>query len=122
MTRADNDLTGHRRTPCSECPWRRDVATGRFPTHRFEALAETAYDMALKVFTCHKSSVDAPRVCAGFLLRGADHNFSVRMATLRGEIAWGEVGDGGSELYDSYREMAEANGVGPDCPVLDPCR
>lgn len=59
-------------------------------------------------------------VCAGFLLRGAGDNMAVRMtqragadlSKVRSEVA----------LYDSYREMAEANGVDPEDPALQPCR
>lgn len=33
-----------------------------------------------------------------------------------------DVHDGGHELHDSYRAMAEANGVPHDDPVLKDCR
>lgn len=32
------------------------------------------------------------------------------------------VSDDGIALYDSYREMAVANGVPPDDPIIAPCR
>jgi hypothetical protein len=59
-------------------------------------------------------------VCAGFLLRGADHNLSVRLGTISGK--YGAVEDGGHELHENYRAMAIANGVDADDPVLAPCR
>ena len=31
----------HRRRPCAQCPWRRDVAPGMFGRDRFDALAAT---------------------------------------------------------------------------------
>jgi len=110
----------YRRKPCATCPWRVD-AVGEFPAEAFRHSAPTAYDMSDRTFACHESGSAKPATCAGFLLRGADHNLSIRLAYLYGEIH-DDVEDGGVELFDSYREMAEANGVDPDDPVLDRCR
>jgi hypothetical protein len=109
----------HRREPCPQCPWRKD-AVGVFPAEAFKHSASTAYDMALNTFACHDSGSKAPADCAGFLLRGADHNLAIRLAHSKGKL--GEVSDGGHELFDSYAAMAIANGVDPDDPVLAPCR
>jgi len=109
----------HRKKPCPDCPWRKD-ATGAFPAEAFRHSAETAYDMSQHVFSCHASGVTRPAICAGFLLRGADHNLSVRLAKMRGQNL--DVGDGGHELHANYRAMAIANGVSEDDPVLIPCR
>lgn len=114
-------MTAHRRQPCAECPWRLDQPR-RFKPARFRALADTAHDMSSSLFTCHKSPEDKPVVCAGFLLRGADHNMSVRLMLLRGELDLAAVGDGGHALYADYRAMAVGNGVRADDPVLRECR
>lgn len=107
--------------PCAECPWRLDVDTNAFDMDRFVALAHTAYDMDRHVFTCHKSSLDHPVVCAGFLSRGADHNLTIRLAYAFGELLKTDR-SGNMALYDSYRAMAIANGVDPEDPALAPCR
>lgn len=119
VTVKGNGCGRHRKKPCHDCPWRKD-ATGIFPTEAFKHSAETAYDMSQHVFSCHASGVKRPAICAGFLLRGADHNLSVRLAKMRGQNL--DVGDGGHELHASYRAMAIANGVSEDDPVLIPCR
>lgn len=111
---------GYRRTPCNDCPWRQD-ATGVFPAEAFVHSAETAYDMATEVFGCHQSGAAKPATCAGFLLRGADHNLTVRVGHITGKFK-GDVRDGGVALHTSYRAMAIANGVDPDHPALKPCR
>jgi len=111
----------YRREPCGGCPWRVDQ-TGEFPAGAFRESARTAYDMAKSMFSCHESGSKKPATCAGFLLRGADHNMGVRIKVYMGKIDLREVSDGGHELHDSYRAMAEANGVSPDDPVLAPCR
>ncbi len=110
----------HPKKPCSECPWRRDVEPGRFPPERFRLLAASAYDVAITIFACHKSADKHPTACAGFLLRGATHNLSIRLARSCGNI--GEVSDGGYELFQNYREMAIANGVRANDPALTLCR
>lgn len=110
----------YRREPCQECPWRIDSPVGAFPAEAYRISANTAYDMSGHTFACHMSGTAKPAICAGFLLRGADHNLAVRLAYMRGDIA-GDV-QSSVPLYDSYRAMAEANGVDPADPALVPCR
>jgi hypothetical protein len=111
----------YRRKPCGGCPWRVDQ-TGEFPAGAFKESARTAYDMAEQMFSCHESGAKKPATCAGFLLRGADHNMRVRLSVITGKIDYSQITDGGLELHDGYRAMAEANGVDPADPILAPCR
>lgn len=111
---------GYRRTPCPDCPWRTD-ATGVFPAEAFVHSAETAYDLATHMFGCHQSGTAKPATCAGFLLRGADHNLTVRLGYRSGRFK-DDVHDGGHALHPNYRAMAIANGVDPSHPALVPCR
>lgn len=110
----------YRRKPCAKCPWRVD-AVGEFPAEAFKHSASTAYNMSDRTFGCHDSGTSKPATCAGFLLRGADHNLRIRMAYIKGEIQ-NDLDDAGMELFANYREMAVANGVDPDDPVLTDCR
>jgi len=96
------------------------VPTGHFPPERFEHLASTARDASLVQFSCHQTPDERPQACAGFLLRGSRHNLGARLAKLTG--AYGGVEDPGDPLYDSYREMAIANGVDPQHPSLEGVR
>ena len=105
--------------PCADCPWRKD-AVGVFPAEAFRHSAPCAYDAAMSMFGCHQSPTEKVRTCAGFLLKGAKHNVGARIAWATGKL--GAVSDGGHELFGSYREMAIANGVDPDDPVLAECR
>lgn len=117
---AGNGAKCYRRTPCTDCPWRRD-SVGVFPADAFRHSAETAYDMSHHTFACHSSGTKRPAMCAGFLLRGAEHNLSVRLGYIHGQIG-PDVDDAQHELFDNYREMAVANGVDPSDPVLAKCR
>lgn len=111
---------GYRRKPCGGCPWRVEN-NGSFPAEAFRHSARTAYDLSEHVFACHESGVAKTQTCAGFLLHGADNNLAVRLGYSRGRYA-DDVCAGGAKLHASYREMAVANGVAPDEPVLAPCR
>lgn len=111
----------YRKKPCRQCPWRRDAPVGAFPAEAFRISAPTSYDMSDRVFGCHMAGKDKASTCAGFLLR-AEHNLEVRMAASKGLVDLSKVSAGGIELYDDYREMAIANGVDPDDPVLRRCR
>lgn len=111
----------YRRTPCGGCPWKTDNV-GSFPAEAFAHSANTANDMATHTFACHESGTEKPAICAGFLLRGADHNMSVRMKISRGEIDMTQVDDGGDDLYTCYVDMAVDNGLDPDDPALSRCR
>jgi hypothetical protein len=112
---------GYRRTPCGGCPWRKDQ-TGSFPAEAFAISADTAYDMSVRSFGCHESGADRPVTCAGFLLRGAEHNMAVRMRYGDGRIDLDAVHDGGHELHADYVAMAVANGLPADDPALARCR
>ncbi|GGL55109.1 DUF6283 family protein [Planomonospora parontospora] len=105
-------------SPCARCPWRKDAPLGAFPPEVYRHSASTTYDMSVHVFSCHACTAEQPKTCAGFLLRGAADNLAIR----RRNHDYSDVHAGGAELYDSYRDMAIANGVDPDDPALAPCR
>ncbi|NUB11622.1 hypothetical protein GAY28_02195 [Azospirillum brasilense] len=111
----------YRKEPCPHCPWRKDQPTGRFPADAFRHSAETAHDMSTHRFGCHMSGTSQPETCAGFLLSGAQHNLAVRLDLMRGQIDMDEV-TSAVPLYESYREMAVANGVPAGDPALALCR
>lgn len=115
-----SDHTGCRKEPCADCPWRVD-ATGVFPPEAFRLSARTAHDMARETFACHSSGSAKPALCAGFVLRGAEHNLSMRLKHISGDIPQG-VHDGGHALHAGYVAMAVANGVDPGDPALAGCR
>jgi hypothetical protein len=104
--------------PCLRCPWLLDAPIGAFPPEVFRLSAHTTYDQATRKFGCHASKPDEPLTCAGYLLRGAAHNLTVRV--YGPDVATAVSSD--RPLYDNYREMAIANGVDSHDPVLAPCR
>lgn len=116
-----NDKKSYRREPCAECPWRKDSPIGAFPPDAYKRSANTAYDMSDHTFACHMSGKHKPATCAGFLLRGAEHNLSYRLALMNGDIDPDQITTT-VDLYNSYREMAIANGVDPDDEDLERCR
>ncbi|HWU05446.1 MAG TPA: DUF6283 family protein [Streptomyces sp.] len=112
------------RSPCAgteRCPWRRDAVLGAFPAEAFRLSAPTSYPDSDRRFGCHSSSAEAPRVCAGWLLRGASGNQQVLKLLEAGLIQLPTL-PAGVELYEDYVEMAVANGVAEDDPTLAPIR
>lgn len=107
----------HAVKPCAECPWRRDVPVGKFPPERFEVLASTAYDLSGTVFACHMSKEGGEFACAGFILQSSAHNMACRLARMPFDDVRSEY-----PLFETYREMAIANGVDADSPLLNACR
>ncbi len=117
-----SDRLRHRRRPCEECPWRKDAPRGAFPAEAYRHSADTAHDVSQSQFSCHMSGAEKVSTCAGFLLRGADHNLAIRMAMREGRFNPSDVTDGGIELYAGYRSMAIANGVDPADATIAGCR
>ena len=119
----------YRREPCQRCPWRKD-ATGEFPSEAFRHSANTGadgakildvgFDEATHTFGCHDSGPNKPATCAGYILRGNDA-IGWRIAVALGKFDPTRVRST-SPLFDSYFDMAVANGVAPDDPALDGCR
>ncbi|WP_143658323.1 DUF6283 family protein [Embleya scabrispora] len=117
-----DDPPAVRERPCGgvePCPWRRDAPLGQFPPAAFELSAPTSAPGSTRRFGCHSSTPSHPRICAGWLLRGADGNPRIRELLRTGRLSPPELPDG-MELYDSYTEMAVANGVDPGHPALYP--
>lgn len=77
--------------------------------------------MSVHTFACHQAGSAKSVTCAGFLLRGAEHNLAVRMGYSSGHFK-DDVSDDGLELHANYRAMAVANGVDPEDPSLQHCR
>ena len=98
---------------CQECPWRRDVEVGRFPPERYRVLRKTCQQGFNRIFACHKSPEGDEFACAGYLMVEGDNNFRVRIALSRRLYNPDDLVATGP-LYESFAEMARANGYDPD--------
>jgi hypothetical protein len=98
--------------PCAECPWRRDVPVGKFPPERFAQLARSVEEGFNPLFACHMTPDGAERACASYLARDGRRNFTLRLLVRRHQIDWRAIVAEAEnfDLFDSYQEMAEANG------------
>lgn len=95
---------------CTECPWRRDVAVGHFPPERYVSLRRTCEQGFNNVFACHQTAEGHETVCVGYLMVDGLNNFRVRLAVIQGQYDPKMLKATGP-LYESFREMAVANGV-----------
>lgn len=106
--------------PCAgtePCPWRSDAPPGQFPAQAYRDSAATSQPGATSYFGCHSSTREHPLICAGWLLRGAQHHDQAQRALTDAALTLPEL-PAGVELYDSYQDMAVANGVDPHDPAL----
>lgn len=123
VTKAGEGKKLVRKKPCKTCPWRKDAERNRFPAEAYRISAITAHDTSLNMFSCHESGTGKPAVCAGFLLANSNHNIGVRLDYISGKLDPSHTGNPDNvELYESYREMAIANGVDPEDPAIAACR
>ena len=95
---------------CNECPWRKDVPIGRFPPERYIALRRTSEQGMNPLFGCHKTVEGKDVVCVGYLMRDGENNWAVRLAAAYGKFD-PQALEAAGPLYDSFEEMARANGV-----------
>ncbi|MFD0501693.1 DUF6283 family protein [Streptomyces rhizosphaericus] len=117
-----SDTPDAKSAPCAgteKCPWRRDAEPGIFPAQAFRLSAHTSYPGSDRVFGCHSSTVEAPAICAGWMLRGAAGSRRVQELLASGRLRMPVLPEG-VELYDDYAQMAVVNGVDPDDPALAP--
>lgn len=123
VSESDGKHRSARAKPCPSCPWRKDAEIGAFPAEAYRLSARTCYDAALSTFACHESGVDKPAVCAGFLLANSANNLGVRLGLSASRLDLDRIGNPDQvELYESYRDMAIANGVSEDDASIAPCR
>lgn len=102
------------KSPCYNCPWRKDKTVApaeMFPKDRYESMQECVKQgLGKPIFACHNTPEEKPKACAGYLIVEGAVNFSVRIAIIQGRLNLEEL-HCDDELYESYEEMAMANGV-----------
>lgn len=109
-----------RDTPCPECPWNVKAEKGKFTVERYRSLAGSSKQELCCIFACHMSHEDHPIACAGYLAVCGGTSINVRLMQAYGHIDLERVKIPEDHvLYGSYGELAVANGVDPDDPVLD---
>lgn len=121
-----SSILRHAAKPCAECPWRRDQPVGRFPASRYRALADTSAGPTgsappeAPMFACHKTAEGREIACAGWLAAEGHGHVGVRLAIAFGRLDASALqpAAGWPALFDSYADLAVANGVDPDDPRL----
>jgi hypothetical protein len=102
-------------TPCESCPYRRDAKLARWDRSEFKRLLAQDKDPMGAMFACHGSARTEHAVCAGWLLdqkRRDLPSIQLRLAlTFKAEARrlLEVVTDKGHALYDSIKEMCDAN-------------
>lgn len=110
----------HPRSPCSDCPYRKDSELKKWHPSEFEGVLRSEEMPLGSVFACHKHAALPEQergMCAGWLLdqkkRGLP-SIALRLMLMNqpeAVEALKKVKRKGLELFESVEEMCEANGV-----------
>ena len=101
-----------KRRPCKTCPWRKDAELGYWHQDHYRDMAKSCQRDGPNQMMCHQSRDTNQIVCAGWVLVLGFDAIGVRRAVHNGDFDPNrDFESGGLELYDSWEEMAEANGV-----------
>jgi ribosomal protein L37E len=110
----------HPTTPCSSCPYRKDVKTHHWDRKEFEGVLQAETTEFGGIYACHKMK-DIPNdqrgFCAGWLLDQKKRDLpSIRLRIALAQnpentAALNAVHDGGHPLYTTVKQMCRANGV-----------
>lgn len=106
-------------SPCAKCPYRRDAPIGKWHRDHYQSVLDAdANPLSGVVFMCHghiKLPPEERGYCAGWLNdqkeRGAP-SIALRLRLGRDDetaAAFAAVSDGGHEVYESAKRMAEVN-------------
>lgn len=101
---------------CKDCPWRKDVPTGKFSPERFRKLRGSVEQGFAPMFACHNSTEENKKACVGYVVNQAfvsengPENFNLRLMLGRKEIDPERMTVVGPQFL-SYDEMSRANGV-----------
>ena len=107
------------KSPCSTCPYRRDVPSGLWHSEEYEKLRKYDDDVgggvpSLSTFLCHQSNVTGRETaCKGWLMVHRD-SVAVRLAVIQGKVEFPECfeptnvplfGSGGEAADHGEREI-----------------
>lgn len=101
----------YKKSPCENCPYRKDAPLQLWHKSEFEGLKENEKEFIGKVYGCHKKD---GHVCVGYLMKQDEQGFPnlrLRMVLISHNVdrKYLDSLHCKSELYDSIEEMIEAN-------------
>lgn len=103
-----------RKTPCSSCPYRKDVPSGVWGEEEYVKLEEYdrgTSDQPMATFMCHQPTEAGGTLCAGWVHTHGDDLLAIRLGTMMGTVdpSVFDVIDAGTdvELFASGTEASE---------------
>lgn len=109
-------------SPCSSCPYRRDVPSGIWDPSEYEKLACYDTELVFALFLCHAHGKASPSLCRGWLSVHSDC-VAVRLGLLRGRITVAQRdAEVSVPLYGSGAEARDAGLSGVEEPGDDALR
>lgn len=105
-------------TPCNNCPWRKDAPVEHWDAEHFRDIWTSCQDDGMAIMLCHKAAKlpedqRGKMPCAGWIKVMGTDAIGVRLLLATGKIKREDLdkGENCPELYNTFQEMMEANGV-----------
>jgi len=100
------------RSPCNNCPWRKDAPMGYWHPKHFRDVWYDCQDDGLGLMLCHKSkAAKRPIICAGYALIVGFDSIGLRISASKGEFVPGNYSAKGIPLHRSFKAMMVAQGL-----------
>jgi uncharacterized protein DUF6283 len=104
------------KTPCNNCPWRRDAPVEHWDPDHFRSIWRNCQDDGQHVMLCHKAGslpeeAQGTVVCQGWVRVMGTQAVGVRVALMQKRVTPDELEGGTEGLFDSFEEMMVANGI-----------
>lgn len=107
------------KSPCSSCPYRKDVPPGVWHESEYEKLRGYDDNSTLGVFLCHHTSGERQTVCRGWLYVHQD-SVAARLACATGAVTVDQLfAEVPVECYGSGNEAADAGLAGVEKPTVE---
>ncbi len=101
-----------KRSPCNDCPWRKDAPLGYWHPKHFRDVWFNCQDDGLHLMLCHKSKVaKRPIICAGYALIIKFNSIGLRFSAISGEFVPENYSAKGIPLHRSFKAMMVAQGL-----------
>lgn len=113
-TKPEGGVVWDARTPCGDCPYRKDSPPRMWHPEEFRGLLRSEREVMGRVYLCHKQN---GRPCIGWVLDQRERNYpslALRLECIRDPAAARcaeEAHTGGHPMHPSIEAMCRANGV-----------
>ena len=105
-------MSATKRSPCADCPWRKDAPVGFWHKSNFNKLWKNCQDDGLRLMLCHKSRKSRKKqICAGYAIVLGYESIGLRLAAISGQFDPNDYDANGIVLHPSFEAIMKAQGI-----------